>query len=58
MPNTEFFWNSENEVEELRATRMILRGTEMMGCYIGFPVEGRLTRRERRVMLKVGFGFW
>jgi hypothetical protein len=44
-PITEFFWNTEENVEELRATRLILSGTELTDCYIDFPVQGRLTRR-------------
>ena len=57
-PNTEFFWNSEKKVEELRATHPLPAGTELTDCYIDFPVEGRLVRRDRRVLLRVGFGFW
>ena len=51
-------WNSEKNVEELRATHPLPAGTELTDCYIDFPVEGRLVRRDRRVLLRVGFGFW
>ena len=50
--------STEENVEELRATHLILSWTELTDCYIDFPVEGRLTRRDRRVMLRIEFAFW
>jgi hypothetical protein len=57
-PNTEFHWNGEKGVEELRAARKILSGEEMTDCYLDLTVEGRITRNERRSVLRGGYGFW
>lgn len=56
-PNTEFYWNDEKNVEELRATRAILEGEELTDCYLDFTVKGSLTRSERRIKLNIGYGF-
>ena len=57
-PNTEFNWNAENKVEELRATRAISEGEELTKCYLDFTVKGSLTRKERRIKLNDGYEFW
>ena len=57
-PNTEFHWNSEKGVEELRAGRKIAAGEELTDCYLDLTVEGRITRDERRGVLMGGYGFW
>lgn len=57
-PNTEFHWNNEKGVEELRAGRKIAVGEELTDCYLDLTVEGRITRDERRGVLMGGYGFW
>ncbi len=38
-PNTEFHWNSEKKVEELRASRDIQEGEELTDAYLDLTAE-------------------
>ena len=38
-PNTEFHWNSEEGVEELRAARDIRQGEELTDSYLDLTVQ-------------------
>ena len=58
VPNTEFHWNNEKKVEELRAARDIEAGEELTDCYLDLTLDGRITREERRKLLRGGYGFW
>ena len=57
-PNTEFHWDSGLSEEHLRATRDIREGEELLDCYLDLNLPGRLTRDQRRNILRGGYGFW
>lgn len=57
VPNTEFHWNQEEGLEELRATADIKAGEELVDCYLDLTAEGRISRRERWELLRAGYGF-
>ena len=57
-PNTEFHWDEELGEEHLRATRDIREGEELLDCYLDLNLQGRLTRDQRRNILRGGYGFW
>ena len=57
-PNTEFHWDSELREEHLRAIRDIREGEELLDCYLDLNLPGRLTRDQRRNLLRGGYGFW
>ena len=46
------------EEEHLRATRDIRQGEELLDCYLDLSLPGRLTRDQRRNLLRGGYGFW
>ena len=57
-PNTEFHWDAAAGAEQLRAVRDIRRGEELTDCYLDLTLAGRVTREQRRRLLRGGYGFW